>query len=204
MSIKPSFAEKLRTIKDKPDISIDDPILSDDTSEDDFKEAKYVFQCLQKKCCCSRAHISGVDLDSTTVSTNTIDLKTIEEHSSQESHCSSNCFLSPMNVKSQELIKESIKDSQDDDDLNLFRYTDEEKSELRKHVLTMTEQCYNDSRASAADLNELRAAMDDVFQTHISKIQSKWGKNGGGEGRIEFYATPQERSKVVGRYRGSY
>ena len=68
----------------------------------------------------------------------------------------------------------------------------------------MTEHCYNDSRASAADLNELRAAMDDVFQTHISKIQSKWGKNGGGEGRIEFYATPQERSKVVGRYRGSY
>ena len=36
----------------------------------------------------------------------------------------------------------------------------------------------------------------------------KFNQNGenmeGGEGRIEFYATPQERSKVMGRYRGAY
>ena len=71
---------------------------------------------------------------------------------------------------------------------------------LQENILTRIEESYNDTRASAHELNELQRVINDAFDDHIQKLDKKWGKVGGGEGKLEFYGKSQDRSAKATRF----
>ena len=202
ISVTESFAKKLCTFDSETDnITINNPILGVNTSDQDFAEAKYVYHCLQSGKCCSRRHLTEVDINSISVS-NGKPTSSINKNRSGEGLLTSS-DLTNSNKRLQGLISQSIEEM-DNEQLNVTRYTDEESTDFRKDILTIIDQSRSDSRASAADLNEFRSYIQEGYKELQMKLSTRWGEVGGGEGKLVFGGCTQDRDKVLSRFRGSF
>ena len=148
------FAKVLCTTSgDDRQISIEQPLLGTNTTENDFKEAKYVFRCYKSSCCCSRKHLTECQIQSS----EDIDTLPLPKNDTVERHSINGCSygsITDANKISQEQIKDSV-DRSEKEQLKYTRFTEEEKCDYRKNILTRIEESYNDTRASAHELYEL-------------------------------------------------
>ena len=187
---------------DHDKISINNnPILSVNTSDQDFAEAKYVYNSLQASKCCSRRQLAEDKINSITVCNG----KPISNET--EGRCGDGLFtasnLTISNKRLQDLISQSI-EGMDNEQMNVTRYIDQESTDFRKDILTIIDQSRSDSRASAADLNEFCSYIQEGYKELQMKLSTRWGEVGGGVGRLVFGGCTQDRDKVLSRFRGSF
>ena len=202
ISVTESFAKKVCTFgSDTDKITINNPILGVNTSDQDFAEAKYVFHRLQACKCCSRRHLTEDDINSISVSNGK------PTSSSNENRCGDGLFtssdLTNSNKRLQDLISQSI-EGMDNEQMNVTRYTDQESTDFRKDILTIIDHSCSDIRASSADLSQFRSYIQEGYKELQMKLSMRWGEVGGGEGKLVFGGCTQDRDKLLSRYRGSF
>ena len=66
------------------------------------------------------------------------------------------------------------------------RSYDERKS-LRKFITEGLKEFHEDSKCSDLDIEEIKDGIAQVFRRQRDKINARYGKNGGGEGKIELF-----------------
>ena len=186
---------------DHDKISINNPILSVNTSDQDFAEAKYVYNSLQASKCCSRRQLAEDKINSITVCNGKPISNETEERCGDGLFTTSNLTIS--NKRVQDQISQSI-NGLDDNHMKVTRYTDQETTDFRKDILTMIDRSCSDSRASAADSNEFRTYIEQGYKDLQMKLSTRWGEVGGGEGKLVFGGCTQDRDKVLSRFRGSF
>ena len=122
ISVTESFAKKVCTFDGDTDkITINNPILGVNTSDQDFAEAKYVFHRLQACKCSSRRHLMEHDINSISVSNGKPTSSSIENRCGEGLFTSSD--LTNSNKRLQDLISQSI-EGMDNEQMNVTRYTD--------------------------------------------------------------------------------
>ena len=189
--ISQSYMEHLLQV----DENVSYPILGPNTTEDDFDEAEFVIG--------NKQPVTRLDMEIQRCSEEGFSLSELTSFFRGDDLEKMDIEITHGNAMMQDGICRAVgRHNNNSKEGRGFQPNSKEVSEMRKDWVETIDSVLNDTRGDMVLKQEFGEKIEDAWKTYREEVDKEWGKNGGGEGRLELAGETSEMGPAEVRKKG--